>query len=118
MSDYEIASYDRNDCLLCRHKGIVVGQVNVRDLRDKSLGGYVIWNLLVFPKHRNEGVGDAMIQCVLRSYVDAPVFITADPFFDTDGLDKPRLLAWYRRLGFEVWQDESNVDEKWLVHRP
>ncbi len=118
MSDYEIASYDRNDCLLCRRNGIVLGQVNVRDLRDESLAGYVIWSLLVFPEHRNQGVGEAMIQCVLRTYQDAPVFITADPFYDAEGMDKERLLEWYRRIGFEDWQDKSIADGKWLRIEP
>jgi GNAT superfamily N-acetyltransferase len=118
MSDHEIASYDRNDCLLCRRNGIVLGQVNVRDLRDESLGGYVIWGLLVFPDHRNHGVGDALIQCVLRTYQDAPVFITAEPFYDNEGLNRQKLLDWYHRLGFQVWQDESNVGDKWLRISP
>lgn len=116
MSDFEIAAYDRNECLLCRHEGKVVGQVSVRDLRDESFGGYVVWNLLVFPEHRNTGVGEALLQCVLRSYEDAPVFITAEPFFDTEGLSSEELVSWYQRLGFAKWEDPQNLTGKWMVH--
>lgn len=124
MSDFEIAAYDRNDCLLCRKDGNVVGQVNVRDLRDESFGGYVIWNLLVFPEHRNLGVGEALIQCVIENFDDAPVLITAEPFYDTQGLDKANLLQWYQRLGFEEWLEKpDDVDGArsagcWMIREP
>ncbi|QEG24052.1 GNAT family N-acetyltransferase [Mariniblastus fucicola] len=118
MSEFEIAAYDLNECLLCRRDGKVVGQVNVRDLRDESFGGYVIWNLLVFPGNRNEGVGEALVECVLQNFDDAPAFITADPFHDDDGMNAADLTAWYRRLGFKVWNDEANVGDKWMIREP
>ena len=124
MSDFEIAAYDRNQCLLCRQDGKVVGQVNVRDLRDESFGGYVIWNLLVFPGHRRKGVAEALIQCVLKSFDDAPAYIAAIPFFDSDGMDESSLLDWYRRLGFEEWKNEaaetieSSSNGKWMIREP
>lgn len=118
MSDFEIAAYDRNDCLLCRQGSEVVGQVNVRDLRDESFAGYVIWNLLVFPKFRQQGVGEAMIECVIRNYDDARLFISAEPFFDQEGIDRDGLHDWYRALGFKPWTDSLNKDMKWLVREP
>ena len=124
MSDYEIAAYDRNQCLLCRLNGEVVGQVNVRDLRDESFGGYVIWNLMVFPGHRNNGAAEALLQCVVENFNDAPLYITAQPFHDSEGLDADRLLQWYRRLGFKDWQNEpvdtsdSISNGKWMIREP
>ena len=124
MSDYEIAAYDRNECLLCRLNGKVIGQVNVRDFREESFGGYVIWNLLVFPGHRNQGAAEALMQCVLDNFKDAPVYITAEPFFDSEGMDAEGLLQWYRRLGFDNWQNEpddtneSNSRGKWMIREP
>ena len=118
MSDFEIAAFDRNECLLCRKNGIVVGQVNVRDLREDNFGGYVVWNLLVYPDYRQQGVGEALIRCVLNSFEDAPVFITADPFHDEEGLDKDGLASWYQRLGFEAWQHELNPAGNWMIHEP
>lgn len=124
MSDFEIAAYDRNHCLLCRQDGNVVGQVNVRDLRQESFGGYVIWNLLVFPKHRNIGAARTLVQCVLDNFNDAPVYITAEPFFDSDAMDESELLNWYQRLGFVDWQHEpeltsrSSSKGKWMIWEP
>ena len=115
MSDFEIAAYDRNQCLLCRKNGKVLGQVNVRDLREETFGGYVIWNLLVYPEHRNQGVAEALIRCVLSSFDDAPVFITAEPFYDGEGMDKDSLVSWYRRFGFERWRNTLNQDGHWMV---
>jgi GNAT superfamily N-acetyltransferase len=118
MSDFEIAAYDRNDCLLCRQNGIVVGQVCVRDLRDESFAGYVIWNLLVFPEHREKGIAEALIECVIETYDDAKIFISAEPFYDKNGLSQEELRDWYLRLGFKIWQSEQNSDGKWLVREP
>jgi len=117
MSDFEIASYDRNECLLCRRNGKVVGQVNVRDLRDEFFGGYIIWNLLVFPDHRNQGVAEALVRCVLSSYDDSPVYITAEPFYDDSGLGEGQLMSWYQRLGFAKWQHPQNTAGKWMIYQ-
>jgi predicted N-acetyltransferase YhbS len=117
MSDFEIAKYDRNECLLCRRNGQVVGQVNVRDLRQEYFGGYVIWNLLVFPDHRNQGVGEALVNCILLNFNDAPVYITAEPFYDTEGLGEEQLTAWYCRMGFVQWNHPQNEDGKWMIHK-
>lgn len=117
MSDFEIAKYDRNECLLCRHEGNVVGQVNVRDLREEYFGGYVVWNLLVFPGHRDQGVGEALVHCILLNFNDAPVYITAEPFFDSQGLGESELTDWYHRLGFVAWEHPENPDGKWMVHQ-
>jgi len=120
-SNFEIAAYDRNHCLLCRQDGEVVGQVNVRDLRDESFGGYVIWNLLVFPNLRQQGAAKALIRCVLENFNDAPTFIAAEPFFDSDSMDEADLIAWYRRLGFTDWENEPAVTNhsrskgKWMI---
>lgn len=116
MSDFEIAKYDRNECLLCRRDGRVVGQVNVRDLREEFFGGYVIWNLLVFPNHRNLGVAEALVECILNNFNDAPVYISAEPFYDDHGLGEEQLAAWYRRLGFIDWEHPQNEDRKWMIH--
>lgn len=124
MSDFEIAAYDRNHCLLCRQNGKVVGQVNVRDLRRESFGGYVIWNLLVFPQHRELGVAESLVRCVLKNFNDAPIFVAAEPFFDSGGMTEAELIAWYRRLGFEDWNDEPEVTShsksqgKWMFWEP
>lgn len=118
MSDFEIAAYDRNECLLCRKDGKVVGQVSVRDLRDESFGAWIIWNLLVFPTHRQNGVAEALVQCVLENFNDAPVLITAEPFHDLDGMTEEQLSAWYRRMGFITWANPLNTNGKWMMHEP
>jgi GNAT superfamily N-acetyltransferase len=116
MPNLEIASYDRNDCLLCRLDGKVVGQVNIRDLRDEFFGGYVIWNLLVYPPYRKQNIATELIACVLCTYDDAPIFINADPFHDDNGLDQAALISWYEKLGFTTWHDEKlNPDRRWLI---
>jgi len=59
-----------------------------------------------------------LIQCVLNSFEDAPVFITAEPFYDGEGMDKDNLVSWYRRFGFESWRHKLNLDGKWMVREP
>ncbi len=116
MPQYKIAKYDKNDCLLCRSGKTVLGQVNVRDLRSEYFGGYVIWNLHVYPKYRNQGVAGELIQCVLNSYKDAPIFIDAEPFYDEEGPSSEELRKWYLDLGFRPWNnDEKNPNGAWLV---
>jgi hypothetical protein len=63
-------------------------------------------------------VGEALIQCVLDNFDDAPAFISAEPFFDSEGLSSEDLLAWYLRLGFSKWKDETNIGGKWLIREP
>ena len=118
MSDFEIAAYDRNECLLCRKDGKVVGQVSVRDLRDESFGAWIIWNLLVFPSHRQQGVAEALIQCVLANFNDSPVLITAEPFHDLQGMTEEQLESWYRRMGFVEWDSALNTTGKWMIQHP
>lgn len=116
MTQYQIAKYDRNDCLLCRSGDTVMGQVNVRDLRNEFFGGYVIWNLHVYPGYRNKGVASELIKCILGSYKDAPLFIDAQPFYDGDGPSAEEIRKWYVELGFRVWDDtEKNPDQTWMV---
>ena len=116
MTKYQIAKYDKNDCLLCRSGKTVLGQVNVRDLRDEYFGGYVIWNLHVYPGYRNQGVASELVQCILDSYKDAPIFIDAEPFYDDGGPTAKELHDWYHGLGFRVWDDkEKNPNNNWLV---
>jgi len=80
--------------------------------------------LLVFPGHRNLGVAKTLVQCVLDNFDDAPVYITAEPFFDSDAMDESDLLDWYRRLGFIDWQNEPEVTShssskgKWMIRDP
>ena len=116
MSEHEIAKYDANDCLLCRVDGKAIGQVAIRDLRDRYFGGYVIWNLLVYPGHRNTGVATELMNCVIKNYCDAPLFIGAEPFYDGEGPATEELRQWYESLGFKVWEDaEKNADGTWMV---
>ena len=116
MSNYEIAKYDANDCLLCRVDGQAIGQIAIRDLRDRYFGGYVIWNLLVYPGHRNAGVATELINCVIENYRDAPLFIGAEPFYDGEGPSTDELRRWYESLGFRLWADtEKNTDQTWMV---
>lgn len=59
------------------------------------------WSLGVRPEYRNQGVATALIQRVIETHPDVPIYLYVGRMGD-GGLTNDQLQAWYARLGWEV----------------
>lgn len=90
-------------------KGDAIGYIAVTDER---ADGMLIWEHLVVPAHRGEGLGERLFREAAKRAVPGAILIV-DPFGE---LDVERIADYYRRLGFDhdaanggIWATASDV---------
>lgn len=101
---------DSSDLVLVAwHNDVAVGYIATTDQRQDGL---LIWEHLVVPAHRANGLGQRLLLEAVRRTVPGAV-VEVDPFGD---LDSERVADYYQRLGFtheagdgRIWATAAEV---------